>query len=458
MLPENLVVELHAAFPPDRFYTDPVDCYAYAYDNSRKIFPPDAVLFPLTSAEVKYIVTLCNRYRVPLIPRGRGTGTAGGSLPELGGIALSMERMLNIISVDPANRVIVVEPGVLNQAVQDAAKPYGFFWPPDPSSAMFSTIGGNIATGAGGPHAVKYGTTREHVLGLKAVTASGNFITTGCYTTKGVVGYDLTRLLIGSEGTLAVITEATLKLTALPGAVAGITAHFRDLTSCTAAIVKIMAQPQLPSALEFLDSGSLNLIRGRYPDMLPVDTNAMLMIEVDGFHNDISDAIAVILSACQSDGLIHASQVENTVALWQARKALSPLLREIAPKKINEDVVVPVNTLPQFLHGLTQLSTHYHLQNVNFGHAGNGNIHVNLLINPDDADEVIRAGHCLDEIFDLVIKLRGTLSGEHGVGSEKRAFVSKEIDYVTLDLMRDIKKMFDPNNILNPGKLFPAVE
>ncbi|MCG7756509.1 MAG: FAD-binding protein [Nitrosomonas sp.] len=458
MLPENLLVELHAAFPPDRFYTDPVDCYAYAYDNSRKIFPPDAVLFPLTTAEVKHIVTLCNRYRVSLIPRGRGTGTAGGSLPELGGIALSMERMLNIISVDPANRVIVVEPGVLNQAVQDAAKPYGFFWPPDPSSAMFSTVGGNIATGAGGPHAVKYGTTREHVLGLKAVTAAGDFITTGCYTTKGVVGYDLTRLLIGSEGTLAVIMEATLKLTALPGAVAGITAHFRDLTSCTAAIVKIMAQPQLPSALEFLDSGSLNLIRGRYPDMLPMDTNAMLMIEVDGFHNDIADAIAAILSACQSDGLIHASQVENTAALWQARKALSPLLREIAPKKINEDVVVPVNTLPQFLHGLTQLSTHYHLQNVNFGHAGNGNIHVNLLINPDDANEVARAERCLDEIFDLVIKLRGTLSGEHGVGSEKRAFVSKEIDSVTLDLMRNIKQLFDPNNILNPGKLFPAIE
>lgn len=458
MLPENLLVELHAAFPPDRFYTDPVDCYAYAYDNSRKIFPPDAVLFPLTTAEVKHIVTLCNRYRVPLIPRGRGTGTAGGSLPELGGIALSMERMLNIISVDPANRVIVVEPGVLNQAVQDAAKPYGFFWPPDPSSAMFSTVGGNIATGAGGPHAVKYGTTREHVLGLKAITASGDFITTGCYTTKGVVGYDLTRLLIGSEGTLAVITEATLKLTALPDAVAGITAHFRDLTSCTAAIVKIMAQPQLPSALEFLDSGSLNLIRGRYPDMLPLDTNAMLMIEVDGFRNDITDAIAIILSACQSDGLIHASQVENTATLWQARKALSPLLREIAPKKINEDVVVPVNTLPQFLHGLTQLSTHYHLQNVNFGHAGNGNIHVNLLINPDDANEVARAERCLDEIFDLVIKLRGTLSGEHGVGSEKRAFVNKEIDSVTLDLMRNIKQLFDPNNILNPGKLFPAVE
>lgn len=458
MLPADLTAALQDTFPPDRFYTDPVDCYTYAYDNSRKIFPPDAVLFPLTTEEVQHIVLLCNQYRVPLIPRGRGTGTAGGSLPELGGIALSMERMLSIISVDPANRVIVAEPGVLNQSIQDAGKPYGFFWPPDPSSAMFSSIGGNIATSAGGPHAVKYGTTREHVLGLKAVTGAGDFITTGCYTTKGVVGYDLTRLLIGSEGTLAVITEATLKLTALPNTVAGITAHFHDLSSCTEAIVKIMALPQLPSALEFLDSGSLNLIRGRYPDMLPMDTRAMLMIEVDGFSNDISAAISAILGACQADGLIHADQVNDTAALWKARKALSPLLREIAPKKINEDVVVPVNTLPQFLAGLTQLSTHYQLHNVNFGHAGNGNIHVNLLINPEDMQEVARAERCLDEIFDLVIKLRGTLSGEHGIGSEKRAFVTKEIDRVTLDLMMDIKRLFDPNNILNPGKLFPVAE
>lgn len=455
MLSANLLTELQRTFPPDRFYTDPVDCYSYAYDNSRKIFPPDAVLFPLTTEEVRQIVSLCNKYHVPLIPRGRGTGTAGGSLPEFGGIALSMERMLNIISIDPANRIIVAEPGVLNQTVQDAAKPHGFFWPPDPSSAQFSSIGGNIATSAGGPHAVKYGTTREHVLGLKAVTGTGDLITTGCYTTKGVVGYDLTRLLIGSEGTLAVITEATLKLSALPTAVAGITAHFNDLSSCTQAIVNIMALPQLPSALEFLDAGSLNLIRGRYPNMLPVDTHAMLMIEVDGSDQDISTSITAILEACRSNGLINAQQANDTTALWQARKALSPLLKEIAPKKINEDVVVPVTTLPQFLAGLEKLSDHYQLHNVNFGHAGNGNIHVNLLINPDDTEEVARAERCLDEIFDLVIGLRGTLSGEHGIGSEKRAFVTKEIDRVTLDLMRNIKQVFDPNNILNPGKVFP---
>ena len=189
--------------------------------------------------------------------------------------------------------------------------------------------------------------------------------------------------------------------------------------------------------------------------MLPADTHAMLMIEVDGSRSDVPDAIAAIIEACQNNGLISATQVTDTGNLWKARKALSPLLREIAPKKINEDVVVPVSTLPEFLNGIAQLSTQYQLNNVNFGHAGNGNIHVNLLINPDNSEEVARAERCLDEIFNLVIKLRGTLSGEHGVGSEKRAFITKEIDATTLDVMKEIKKLFDPCNILNPGKLFP---
>lgn len=455
MLPPGFAAELGDIFPLDRFYTDPVDCYAYAYDNSRKVFPPDAVVFPVTAGEVQAMVKLCNHYKVPLTPRGRGTGTSGGSLPEQGGVALSLERMLRIITVDPANRVIVAEPGVINQSVQDAAKPYGFFWPPDPSSAGYSSIGGNLATSAGGPRAVKYGTTRDHVLGLKAVTGRGQVIRTGCYTTKGVVGYDLTRLLIGSEGTLAIITEATLKLTPLPEAYGGVTAYYRDLESCVLAILEVMALSQTPSALEFLDSGSLNLIRSRFPDMLPADARAMLMIEVDGPEQHIRDSLSAVLSACRSGGLIQAAETTDAGALWLARKTLSPLLRDIAPKKINEDVVVPVSALPEFLTGLARLSAQYEIANINFGHAGNGNIHVNLLVNPDFGDEMSRAEMCLNEIFDLVIQLNGTLSGEHGVGSEKRAYVGKEIDTATLALMKEIKQVFDPNNILNPGKLFP---
>ena len=455
MLSPEFVARLRGLMPVGRVFTDPVDCFAYAYDNSRKFFPPDAVVFPLTGFEVQAVLALCNQHRVPVTPRGRGTGTAGGSLPERGGIALSLERMLRIVAIDPANRVVVAEPGVLNESVQDAVRPHGFFWPPDPSSAAYSSIGGNLATSAGGPHAVKYGTTRDHVLGLRGVTGAGELIRTGCYTTKGVVGYDLTRLLIGSEGTLAVITEATLKLTPLPQARGGVTAYFANLADCAAAIVRVMTLPQTPSALEFLDAGSLDLIRSRFPDMGPASAVAMLMIEVDGSELSIAESRAAVFQACQGEGLIQAEEVGDAKALWAARKALSPLLRDIAPKKINEDVVVPVSALPVFLKGLEQLSLKYRVANVNFGHAGNGNIHVNLLVNPESSEEMVRADLCLNEIFDLVIRLNGTLSGEHGVGSEKRPFVGKEIDPPTLSMMMGIKKVFDPNNILNPGKLFP---
>lgn len=455
MLPAEFIKSLQNLIPSDRLYFDPVDCYAYAYDNSRKFFPPECVIFPLTTDEVAKTVQLCNQFKVPLTPRGRGTGTAGGSLAEQGGAMLSLERMIRIISIDPPNRALVTEPGVLNEAIQAATKPHGFFWPPDPSSAAFSTIGGNLATSAGGPHAVKYGTTRDHVLGLTAVTGKGDIIKTGCYTTKGVVGYDLTRLLVGSEGTLAVITEMTLKLTPLPVAKSGLVAHYRDADSCASAIVSIMKEPQGPSALEFLDSGSLDLIRARNPELLPSDSQAMLMIEVDGTEHEIPETTAKLLAACQNSGLLKATSVQNTADLWKARKTLSPLLRDIAPKKINEDIVVPVDKIPRLLTGLSALCRQYQIANVNFGHAGNGNIHVNLLIDPDNLDESERAYKCLDQIFDLVISLNGTLSGEHGIGSEKRPYIGKELNDATLILMKQIKLTFDPNNILNPGKLFP---
>jgi D-lactate dehydrogenase len=216
-----------------------------------------------------------------------------------------------------------------------------------------------------------------------------------------------------------------------------------------------MAIPETPSAVEFLDEGSLNLIRSHFPDMLPSDARAMLMIEVDGTRSSIAESTAAVLAACAADGLLRAEEALDSAALWTARKTLSPLLRDIAPKKINEDVVVPISALPAFLDGLAQLSARYGIPNINFGHAGNGNIHVNLLVNPANTEEMQRAGDCLNDVFDLVIQLNGTLSGEHGIGSEKRAYVSKEIDAPTLELMKEIKRVFDPRNILNPGKLFP---
>ncbi len=456
MLAPEFCSLLQRLLGPVRFLTGAADCYVYGYDNSRKLVAPDAVAFPATTEEVRQIVLACNEFGVPLTPRGRGTGTAGGSIPERGGVALSLERMRKIVRIDPANRVIVVQPGVLNQEVQDAVRAHGYFWPPDPSSAAYCSIGGNLATCAAGPHAVKYGVTRDHVLALTAVTGKGEVIHTGSYTTKGVVGYDLTRLLIGSEGTLAVITEATLRLTPLPEAAAGVTAHYRSLDACARAITRIMAQPHTPSALEFLDQGALDLIRRHYPGLVPAETQAMLMIEVDGSQGEIATAQRAMLAACADDDLIAAAAVADAAALWAARKALSPLLRDIAPKKINEDVAVPVSRLPELLGGVAALAREHGVANVNFGHAGNGNIHVNLLVNPDDPEESQRAEACLAKIFDLVIRLHGTLSGEHGVGREKRPYVGLEIDPVTMELMRSVKRLFDPNDILNPGKLFPT--
>ncbi|CAI8868537.1 FAD-binding oxidoreductase [Methylocaldum szegediense] len=445
-------------FPPGSLYTDPADCWAYGYDNSRRQALPEAVVFPTTHAQTVELTRLCNEHRVSLTARGRGTGTTGATVPLRGGVVASFERMNRVVEFSPGNRYIVVEPGLTNQALQDFLKPHGFFWPPDPTSASFCSIGGNLAYNSAGPRAVKYGTPRENTLALRAVTGQGTEIRTGVFTTKGVVGYDLTRLLLGSEGTLALITEAVLKLTPLPEAKRTMRAVYADLDHATEAITRIMAQPAVPCALEFIDGNAIELIRRYSRAELPERAGALLMIEVDGFAEGLAVQTESVRRAAGNEGLLEfrvAETADEIEALWQTRKALSPALRKVAPKKINEDVVVPVTELPKLIAGLNELSRRFDLPIVNFGHAGNGNIHVNLLFDPDKPGETEKAHQCLDEMFSLVLRLHGTLSGEHGVGLEKRDFVDREIDSGALDLMRAIKHQFDPNNILNPDKTLP---
>lgn len=457
-LAADVVARLATLVGPEQLFTAASDCWPYGYDNSRRHALPDAVLLPTSHPQVVAIVQLCHEQAIPLTPRGRGTGTTGATVPTYGGIVLSLERLNRIIKVDPANRVMVVEPGVTNQQVQDAAAQHGFFWGPDPTSAAFCSVGGNLAYNSAGPRAVKYGTTRDNVLGLRAVTGDGREIRTGVYTTKGVVGYDLTRLLIGSEGTLAVITEATLKLTPLPEAKRTLQAVYRDINSAAAAVSSIMAQPVTPCALEYIDGQAIEMIRSYSKADLPQGAGAMLMIEVDGPNAGLDDAVERVAKAAHNDGLLGitlAKSKEEVAQLWETRKALSPALRNIAPKKINEDVVVPVSELPALINGLEQLAQQHNITIVNFGHAGNGNIHVNLLVNPDDPEQMQRAEHCLGDVFRLVLKLNGTLSGEHGVGLEKRDFISWEIDATTLDLMHRIRQQFDPKGILNADKTLP---
>lgn len=460
-LPDSLVAKLRAITGPDNCLTDPADCWPYGYDNSRRQALPQAVVFTTTHEQVRDLVRLCNRERIPLIARGRGTGTTGATVPDQGGIVLSLERMDQILEIDPANRIARVEPGVSNGALQVALAKHGFFWPPDPSSAAACTIGGNLAYNSAGPRAVKYGTCRENTLGLRAVTGTGEEIRTGVMTTKGVVGYDLTRLLIGSEGTLAIITEATLKLTPLPEAKRTLQASYRDMHAAAAAVSAIMAQPVTPCALEFIDGASIEMVRNFSDLKLDPGVGAVLMIEVDGPEYGLAQAAEAVAQAAQVEGTIEVAVAHTKAqieALWKTRKALSPALRNVAPKKINEDVVVPVSCIPDLIGGLEKLARDYAIKIVNFGHAGNGNIHVNLLVNPDDPEEMARAARCLSDTFDLVLSLGGTLSGEHGVGLEKRDFVDREIDPVTLKLMHDIRRQFDPHNILNPGKSLPNID
>lgn len=454
----NWKKELAGLFPAGDLLTDAAELIAYGYDNSQRQHAPEAVAFPRTTGQAAALVAFCSERRIPLTCRGRGTGTAGAAVPVHGGIVASFERMNRILELDPANRLARVEPGVTNRQLQQAAAEQGFFWPPDPTSAAVCTVGGNLACNAAGPRAVKYGTCRENTLGLVAVDGSGRVLHTGVRTTKGVVGYDLTRLLIGSEGTLAVITEATLKLTPLPEARRTLQAVYADMHGAAAAVSAIMAQPVTPSALEFMDGRALEMVRNHADPGLPAGAGALLMIELEEQEAAMAAAVDAVRQAAGGPGCLAvevATSEEQVAELWKTRKLLSPALRNIAPKKINEDVVVPVSAIPVLIGELDLLAERHGITIVNFGHAGNGNIHVNLLVDPDDPRQMQAANACLDEVFDLVLRLGGTLSGEHGIGLVKRRFVGREIDEPTLALMRAIKAQFDPLGILNPDKGLP---
>jgi len=443
----------------EQLLTDTADRWAYGYDNSRQQALPQAVCLARTHEQVLELVQVCLQHELPLVPRGRGTGTTGAVVPAAGGIVLSLEQMNQTLEIDPDNRIAIVSPGVSNQELQTAAARHGFFWPPDPTSAAVCTIGGNLAYNSAGPRAVKYGTPRENTLALRAVTGTGETLRTGTRTTKGVVGYDLTRLLIGSEGTLAIITEATLKLTPLAAAKRTLQAIYSSIEAAAAAVSALMAQALTPSSLEFMDGQAIDMVR-HYADLgLPDSARALLMIEVDGSADSIEADARRVAEVAHNEGCLEVALAKDTAEierLWRARKALSPALRNIAPKKINEDVAVPVSRLPQLIAGLQTLSQRHAIPIVNFGHAGNGNIHVNLLLDPDDPAQAAAADTCLSEVFSLVLELDGTLSGEHGIGRVKRDFVARELSPVALRLMAGIKQQFDPQNILNPGVGFPS--
>lgn len=446
--------ELLTFLSADQIFSDHSETLAYSYDNSKIMGNPELVVFPTDHSEVEKIIQLCNRFQINITARGKGTGTTGAAVAMDGGVVISTERMNKIIELSIDDRYIVVQPGVTNQEVQDAVAEFGFFWPPDPTSAKFCTIGGNLAYNSAGPRTVKYGSTRDNTLGLKAVSGAGETFTTGSHTTKSVVGYDLTRLLIGSEGTLAFITEAILKLSPIPEKISTIQIEFNNIEDATKIVAAIMAQPTIPYSLEFMDNGAIAAIRDYSDIQIQENSQAIVIVELaTTFDNEAKDIDKLLSSMPEIDMRINIAKDANSSALiWKMRKSLSPALRKIAPKKINEDVVVPVSKIPHLIHSLNEFANAHNIRIVNFGHAGNGNIHVNLLVNHKDKDEMKRAEQCLNEIFDLVLSLKGSISGEHGIGIAKHPFVEREVGGIGRKLMLDIKKVFDPNSLLNNNK------
>ena len=442
---------------PGKTSTSPEDILCYGFDASGLEAPPAAVVWPHDVLDVIKVITYAYANGVPVIPRGAGTGMTGGAVPSQGAIILSMEKMNRIIEIDEENLTVLVEPGVLNGKLQRELQRRKLFYPPDPASMNFCTIGGNVAENAGGARAVKYGVTKDYVMGLEAVLPDGRLIKTGVKTAKGVVGYNLTGLLVGSEGTLAVITKIRLKVLPLPQEVITLMVFFKELEKSGVAVTQIITAGIIPRTLEFLDRETIMAIENYKPIGLPGDIDAMLLIELDGHPSVITRDAEKISEICgHLDGEV--TMAENEAArekLWEARRAVSPALFHISPTKINEDIVVPRNRLPEMLRILRGLSESTGIRIVNFGHAGDGNIHVNLMVDRNNREEYEKARKLVGDIFRATLELGGTISGEHGVGLTKKEYITMEIQPDELELMKKIKAVFDPKNILNPGKIFP---
>jgi len=441
----------------DNVSTAKNDRITHSYDATQERHLPAAVVYAETAAQVSAVVRLANRYRLPVLPRGAGSGFTGGTLPIHGGIVLVLTRMDRIIDIDSDNLVAEVEPGVVTATLQREVERLGLFYPPDPASKEFSTLGGNVAECAGGPRCVKYGVTKDYVLGLEVVTPTGDIIRTGGRTLKNVVGYDLTRLFVGSEGTLGIITRIILKLLPKPAAKKTMLVQFSTIDGAAEAVSAIIGAKIIPTTLEFMDAATIDCIRGVSRVAIAADCRAILIIEVDGDIEVLDRQAEKILSVIQPFGILEtriAATDAESEEIWQVRRIVSPSLRKVNPDKFNEDIVVPRSKVPEMIRALEKIADDYRVPIVNFGHAGDGNIHVNVMVDLRQPGMNGTVEKVMDEIFRAAVGLRGSISGEHGIGTAKARYLSLELDPATIAYMRTIKTALDPNNILNPGKIF----
>ena len=457
MISQTVLKEISNSVGHEHLITDKGAMAEYASDATKLEFMPDAVAFPGNSQEISRILRLASKEGFPVIPRGAGSGMSGGALPVKGGLVMAMNRLDRILVIDEENFITKVEPGVITAHLQEAVERVGLFYPPDPASLNVSTIGGNVAECAGGLRAVKYGVTRDYVLGMTVVIPTGETINTGVETMKGVAGYDLTRLLIGSEGTLAVITGITLRLIPMPAARKTMAALFPDVLSAVKTVSGIIKNKIVPTILELIDRLCLDCVREEMGLSIPRDAGAMLLIEVDGDELLVEKETRSIREVCARGGALTfeaASGVEEADRLWEARRNVSPSLYKLRPHKINEDVVVPRSRLAELAAHLDELGEKYGLPIAAFGHAGDGNIHVNIMFDKENPREEENTKTLIRGLFVKVLQMGGTITGEHGVGITKAPYLGLEISQAGLQLMSRIKTAFDPKGILNPGKIF----
>lgn len=439
-------------------YSDKAHLIAYSYDATRTRYEPDAVVFPRDEKDVSAVLKYCNENGIVITPRGAGSGFTGGALPSNGGIILGMEKYMNkILEIDFENMVAVVQPGVVNMDLQRAVEAVGLFYPPDPASEEYSTLGGNVSENAGGMRAAKYGITKDFVMALRAVRPNGDIIRAGKKTIKDVAGYNIAGILIASEGTLAVITEITLKLIPKPKFTKAYMGIFPSVDNAMNAVFKSLASGANPVAMEFLDSLVVQALKDKLGVELPADAGALLIGDVDGNVSDeVEFQLKILKESFEENGAVDfivANNSEERDKLWYARKNASPSITIFGSKKLNEDISVPRSMLPEALKKIYAIGDKYGFKVPCFGHAGDGNIHVNVMVDGSNSTELEDGHKAIEEIFQMVVDMGGTLSGEHGIGTSKAPFMNIAFNEDEMSLFKDIKSAFDPNNILNPNKM-----
>ena len=453
----SLGSDLRRLLPDGRVLDAVEDRTLYAYDGTSAKALPEAVVTVRSPQEVVTVLRYASAHDVPVVPRGAGSGLSGGSVPALGGIALVVAGLRAIKEIDSGSMLVVCEPGVVTGELQKAVEAAGMFYPPDPASLNYCTIGGNVAENAGGPRAVKYGVTKDYVLGLEVALASGDIVRLGGKQVKNVTGYNLVQLFVGSEGTLGVITEVILRLLPKPAAKKTMLAIFDRLDDAAETVAAVMAGGVLPTTLEIMDKTSINCVEDYLKLGLPRDAEAFLLIEVDGMPAAVEAEAGVIAGICQErrvQSFQMARDQKEADTLWRARRAVSPAISQVRRAKIGEDISVPRSAIPAMVREIQRISREQDLPIAIFGHAGDGNLHPNILADRRDPVEMVRVEHAIAAIFEASVRLGGTLSGEHGIGLSKQPFLRLALSPEAVALMQSVKRAVDPKGILNPGKIF----